>query len=53
METTAITAALTTVVGNVTDIAGAAAPLVLGAIGTIAGINIGIKLFKKFANKAA
>lgn len=53
MEPTMITEALQTVVSNVSTMAGDAAPLVLGVIGTLTGINIGIKLFKRFANKAA
>lgn len=53
MDATMITAALTDVVSSVTEIVGSATPLVLGVIGTLAGVNIGIKLFKKFANKAA
>jgi len=48
-----IITALTDVVSSVTAIVGGAVPLVLGVIGTLAGVNIGIRLFKRFANKAA
>lgn len=53
MESEAVITALEKVISNVTDVAGEAAPLVLGVIGTLTGINIAIKLFKRFANKAA
>ena len=48
-----VTTALSDIVSNVTSIASAGAPIVLGVMGTLAGINIGFKLFKRFANKAA
>lgn len=53
MDSTAITTALTGVITNIEGIITAAAPLVLGVIGTMAGVNVGIKLFKKFTSKAA
>jgi len=48
-----ITTQLTSAVDGFTAMAQNAAPVVLGAVGVLAGINLGIKLFKRFVNKVA
>lgn len=53
MDTTAITTALEGLITNVTSMATGAAPLVLGVVATLTGINVGISLFKRFAGKVA
>lgn len=45
----AVAEALTTVVADVTKMAGDAAPVVLSAVAVLVGISIGINLFKRFA----
>lgn len=51
MEPTMISAALQTVVTNVTAMATNAAPIVLGIVGVLAGINVGLGIFKRFVGK--
>ena len=45
----AVSQALSTVVSDVTTMAGDAAPVVLGGVAVLVGISIGINLFKRFA----
>lgn len=47
METSAINTALTSLATEATSTITGAAPIVLGVMGTIAGIEIGFRLFKK------
>lgn len=49
----AIVTALNSLITDVTGMATEMAPLVLGVVATITGINVGIGLFKKFAGKVA
>ena len=53
MGTEAITTALSSLITDVTAMATEAAPLVLGVVATLTGINVGISLFKRFAGKVA
>lgn len=46
-----ITTALTSGVGEITTMATTAAPIVLGGVVAVVGVNVGIKLFKKFINR--
>lgn len=51
MEGLDVTAQLTTMATEAKGIAGEAAPIVLGVIGTFLLINLGFKLFKKYGSK--
>lgn len=42
---------LTTAAGDVTAMATGAAPVVIGAVVAVGGVNIAIKFIKKFINK--
>ena len=46
-----ITTQLTTAVTAISKMATDAAPIVLGGVIAIVGVNVGIKLFKKFVNR--
>lgn len=53
MDATAITTALQGVVTDIEAMITAGAPIILGVIASMAGLTVGIKLFKKFTSKAA
>ena len=46
-----VSSGLTDLISDATSILTTATPALIGVIGTFAGVNIGIKVFKRFTNK--
>lgn len=46
-----VSTGLTSLIGDATSMLTTSAPAIIGVVGTFVGVNLGIKVFKKLANK--